>query len=71
MKITLTNMLKALFHIKCVPQHLTVSYIGSVVYKLLSLKPYLGTNKQMILVRIMIYMYVVLSRVKYAGIMFV
>lgn len=37
-------MFKALFLIKCVPQHLAVSCIGSVVYKLLSLKSYLTEN---------------------------
>ena len=39
MKMISTNMLKALFSVKCVPQHLAVSCVGSVVYKLLSLKP--------------------------------
>lgn len=58
MKIISTNMLKALFLIKCVPQHLAVSCIGSVVYKLLSLKSYLQKSKKevkMIWVRIIIY----------------
>ena len=45
-KIISTNMFKALFHLECVPQHLAVSCIGSVVYKLLSLKLCLQKNKK-------------------------
>ena len=40
-KLVLTNMLRALLHIKWVPQQLAGSCTGSVAYKLLSLKPYL------------------------------